>query len=299
MKSYEARYGHKTINISGETPKDAVEAHFDAIGKLACIGNAAGWALERVWMDFAHDRGYLHILAKGDDGLVSYDPTKDEPVETVVSIHGVKEGEANWPIEFELNEKAPFDPFSEDALLGKYSMIGVLAALWDRVAENHSAKRAAECPSAITMNRMPTAYKFKADLFLRHIREISLPSKPKDDQATKRLLARIAELEARIPEASDDGEMNYWICKAKTEFYFRKQGKITALAHYRKKAGKTQSEVAEEVGISLRQYQKYESVEDSHLGDAKYSVVVKIASAVGVEADDLVHYSSTRLVEKN
>jgi Helix-turn-helix. len=73
----------------------------------------------------------------------------------------------------------------------------------------------------------------------------------------------------------------------KTAYFLRRENKITALAYYRKKLNKTQDECADAIGVTLRQYQRYEST-DSHLGDAKYSVVEKLANFLQVEPNMLV-----------
>lgn len=65
------------------------------------------------------------------------------------------------------------------------------------------------------------------------------------------------------------------------------KNKITALKYYREKTGKTQKEVAYEIGISIRQYQRYEAV-DSTLGATKLPIIEKVAEVVGVTADDII-----------
>ena len=87
-----------------------------------------------------------------------------------------------------------------------------------------------------------------------------------------------------------------FLYRYKTMDYFNKEGKITALRYYREKSGKTQSEMAEEVGISLRQYQRYESV-DSSLHLAKGVIIDKIAEVVGVTVSDLIDHGTVKLIK--
>lgn len=65
------------------------------------------------------------------------------------------------------------------------------------------------------------------------------------------------------------------------------KNKITALKYYREKTGKTQQEVAYEIGISLRQYQRYEAL-NSTLGLTKRPIIERVAEVVGVTADDII-----------
>lgn len=74
-------------------------------------------------------------------------------------------------------------------------------------------------------------------------------------------------------------------------------GKETALQHFRTAAGVTQKQLADTVGISARQLQNYES-STSRLGDAKYSVVEKLAEAIGCSASDLVQDGLTVFVSR-
>lgn len=66
-----------------------------------------------------------------------------------------------------------------------------------------------------------------------------------------------------------------------------KKNKITALKYYREKIGKTQQEVAYEIGISLRQYQRYEAL-NSTLGLTKRPIIERVAEVVCVTADDII-----------
>ena len=75
---------------------------------------------------------------------------------------------------------------------------------------------------------------------------------------------------------------------SKIRHYFKTHDTVTALAYYRQKKGKTQQQVAREVRISARQLQNYENTRSSALGDAKFSVVEKLANAVGVSPTELV-----------
>ena len=55
--------------------------------------------------------------------------------------------------------------------------------------------------------------------------------------------------------------------------------------------------MAEEVGISLRQNQRYESI-DSSLHLAKGVVIDKIAEIVGVTTSDLIDHGTVKLIKE-
>ena len=72
----------------------------------------------------------------------------------------------------------------------------------------------------------------------------------------------------------------------KTQYMLSLLNKKTALSSYREKYGKSRQQVADEVGISLRQYQRYEAV-NSSMYDAKFTVVKKIADTLGISAEKI------------
>ena len=84
----------------------------------------------------------------------------------------------------------------------------------------------------------------------------------------------------------------------KTMHYFDRLNKITALKYYRKLSGKTHTEIAESIGMSLRQYQRYEST-NSSLGDANKIIVKKIAELINVKPEQLVNGGLVKFVSMN
>ena len=56
------------------------------------------------------------------------------------------------------------------------------------------------------------------------------------------------------------------------------------IAELREHTGKTQQQVADEVGINIRQFQKYEYNEQ----EPRLSVAIKIACALNVRPEDLL-----------
>lgn len=87
-----------------------------------------------------------------------------------------------------------------------------------------------------------------------------------------------------IPASEDSSTSWYY----KTKSYFDRLNKITMLAKLRDDAGLTQQQLADQVGITLRQLFRYEDAKSSSLGDAKYSVAEGLAGILGVETSQLV-----------
>lgn len=83
----------------------------------------------------------------------------------------------------------------------------------------------------------------------------------------------------------ENGSSTIYYYKARA--IFTKMDKATALCYFRKQSGKTQTEVANELGISLRQYQRYESI-NSSLGYASKEMQQKVADAVGVPVKEII-----------
>ena len=61
-------------------------------------------------------------------------------------------------------------------------------------------------------------------------------------------------------------------------------------------AGKTQKEMADILGIGIRQYQRYESL-DSPLGNTTSLITEKIAEVLHVDSSDIVKDGEIVLVE--
>ena len=83
----------------------------------------------------------------------------------------------------------------------------------------------------------------------------------------------------------ENGSSTIYYYKARA--IFTKMDKATALCYFRKQSGKTQTEVANELGISLRQYQRYESI-NSSLGYASKEMQQTVADAVGVPVKEII-----------
>lgn len=302
MKATVYLNGLQQVGIEGETIKDLIEDHFDVfkdrIGEVA--GNAAGFTLDRLWITRRDkDVCELHAMAHGDDNLIGYDPTKEEIKEVKIQIGGIPVEEFDGIYEYELGERK-FNPFDESRWKGdKIAVVGILEACIDYVSSNYNfygdwhsmpSRVINTCHLTLKDNNLPKYTELLLKTFEK--KRIKRDSKNKDIldliEKLKNELFRIMDTK---PERVGGRELCYYYM---VQYYFSRCEKITALRYYREKSGKTQPEVAEESGISLRQYQRYEST-DSSLHLAKRAVVEKIAEIIGVTANDLVSASGVRM----
>lgn len=111
MKTFSVHMSHESdMAISGDGLIQAVENNFQSIARAYHVGNVAGYALERVRMEWRDGilggKGgvELRITARGSDMLAEYDPTDDAPKDTVVWIHASRE-DLPEPHEFEINRR--------------------------------------------------------------------------------------------------------------------------------------------------------------------------------------------------
>lgn len=299
MRTFIVSYAHQRCTISGENLIEAVENNFESIAKLKPIGNVAGYQLDRVWLEYnnsilgGNGGGVLYILAHGSDCLINYDPTNDPPFETQYWIEGVKAEDLPELHEFELKDSTmpsigPFDNFS-GAPAGH--VLGIIKAIIDEIGDYHCYLKP-DFPICQNLDvKYPTLAYFSPFKYIEAAQQALVQLQPKTDKTTAKLMSRLIELIAQFTEQiqNDNTDMTAQsLFYYKASHYFNVHDTVTALAYYRLEKGKTQQQVADEVGISVRQLQNYENAISSTLGDAKFSVVEKLANAVGVSPIDLV-----------
>lgn len=285
-------YAGKTWrNLEGNTVEELFENNFglftNTIRQYA--GNVAGHELDRVWLTRKNKEiCELHVIAHGDDHLINYDARTEDRKELTFEVKGIPEDQFGFDsaFEVELVEPKKFDPFDESLLKELHTAVGVLEGCIDYLAEsvhNDSLHYRVE-------EKFPTAKKCKASLYISQLMfRFSLLSikKTAKTEDVFELIGKVTDVLPELIEQNKEKIKDTTLIYYHTLCYFEKRGKITALKHYRTESGKTQGEVADAVGISLRQYQRYESV-DSALGHANRAVIEKIAETVGVKASDIV-----------
>lgn len=297
-KTYSYKFNGTAYAIEGENIVDAIEQNFKFIAKRFGVGNVAGYNLERVWLTPSQGEGILHILARGDDSFIGFDPTVPA-VETTVTIHSHQQEEIS-DHEFCISADAPrkkFNPFNDACIPTDNDgyLRGVIAGLLDEVDMKHTAMHDVVPVSENTDCRFPTLRQVRPDYYIEYLRGEVARHRPKGDAATSKLLSRVSELCARMVPGGDATHGNYYLGLYATRGYFLRAGKITALAAARNAAGITQAAAAKAAGISLRQWQYYESGE-SNLYDARHSAVEAIAAAVSTTPDKLTDGYTNRLV---
>lgn len=294
MKSYEIlkKDGEQIGNIRGDSLIQAVEENFTRIiGNQ--IGNSAGYELENVWMEYVGEGiAELHVIACGSDNLVNYDAINDKPKEVIFEIHNVAAEEILDGYSFELNREEPFNPFDEKWHSNKMACLGILIGTINYIGQNH-CKSPDKNVLTIQINvstRFPTLLKANTQAFLNQMNLCLQRFRPKEDKKTKELLERVEKMTTLLMDIrqltlEEEGRATFFTHK--TEYALRLQNKKTALYFYREKSGKSQQQVADEVGISLRQYQRYEAV-TSTISDAKFTVVKKIADVLDISVEKIL-----------
>ena len=277
------------ITISGETLPEAVEEGFSKLAAYLKIGNAAGYQLERVFMEPDLERGgiVLHIVAHGSDLLVNYDPANDPSKEYSCLIQAAIE-DCPQRFDFDLEEGPKFDPFSDAAFVNNGMILGTILGLIDEAGRSHCKFPPDGNISTAVLQKFPTIDTVSPAKFVEYSRMRLAQCRPKGDKKTEELMVRISELALKLADSGKKDLSAWVIARAKTETYFRTRGKVTALAALRNERGLTQKQLAEAVNISTRQLQNYEKCPGSTLWSASKFVPQRLAKALGVNVSDII-----------
>lgn len=299
------RFNDRMIgNIEGESVKELIEENFDLFKPVVRdkAGNAAGFSLNKAWIVRINDDVCeFHVIAHGDDNLIEYDPTKDIPKEIVFTVYDVPVDEFDGTYEFEIKENEEFNPFDDKHFDNKSAVVGILEGCLDSVAYMNGIYSSSKVPSKSVNMSFPNLKNrnlpvYVSQLMTRFSLLKSIKFREKEcynliEKANNALAVLMDEDNTPI----DGMELFYY---HKTMRYFDRLNKITALKYYRKLSGKTQTEIAKSIGMSLRQYQRYESA-NSSLGDANKIIVNKIAELISVKPEQLVNGGLVKFVSMN
>lgn len=284
-------YGGSLITeCNGEDVENMIENSFRHLDSIIHehSGNAAGFTSTKVYIEHdssANDIAWLHVFAHGNDGLINYDPITDTDKEILFKVTGITNDNLPTPINFELTEKK-FDPFNPEWLKNKAAALGILKQCIDHLAASKGKYAPRVLPSEMVDRKFPTMQKNNLPVYISQLMLQFSLANVKVTEKNKKIFELIEKTSEALIETKrgDDNEVIFYY---KTSTYFESVEKITALQHYRKESGKSQQDVADAVGISLRQYQRYESTSSS-LGNAKKAIIEKMAETIGVSATDIV-----------
>lgn len=271
MKTSFKYEGKESNSFSGESIKELVENNFKEIAKFLTLGNHAGYELKKVWTETENDMAYLHIIACGVDSLIGFDPSQNEPKEYKILMPGIKPEDLPEKYEFDIKEEKGFNPF-EDYAIDEAAAIGALTCTVDFLCEKYTNLDPRAYPSRAVKTAYPCLLRIDPELFISQVMKNFAYAYIIETKGNKKyfdLIEKINDMLARNAidmkkeTKIDDSEL-VELYYHKSRYYFRRIDKTTALKLYRKEACKTQREVADETGISLRQYQRYEAT-DSNL----------------------------------
>ena len=299
MKSYQIiKNSIEHVTVSGKNLEEAIGNNLTAIVKMTGIGNVAGFVLDDIRVEQIATGAKLYVTAHGSDRMKDYDPADDAPRSVALDIEGASD--EDFPVVFTIGEKS-FDPMHDDLSDAHPSVVlGTIMGLSDEIAKNHASKPAAFGIAFDTLNKYPTLPVVDLPHFCLLLWQRLTLCKQKQDKTTDKIMCRIALLTEQlqsvksIPGSEDSSTIWYY----KTKSYFDRLNKITMLAKLREDEGLTQQQLADQAGITLRQLARYEDAKSSSLGDAKYSVVERLAGILGVETSQLVQHGMAVLTDK-
>lgn len=287
-------YNDKKLgNIEGNTIQELIENNFKVIKSTISdvAGNAAGFTIEEMWIDTACN---LHVIAHGSESVINYNPYDDVEKEIIFKITGIPENTIKEKYYIELEEKT-FNPFDEKMWENKSIVVGILEGAIDYLAQV-SKKR--EEPSMIVQRVHLNLKENNLSLYISQLMMQFSIANIKKTKANKDIFELIEKTNNVLVELIKNDKTKITteeiVIYYKTLNYFHKRDKITALKFYRENSGKTQKEIADIVGISLRQYQRYESL-NSTLATANITIVEKIANIFSVNITDLINHGTVEL----
>lgn len=286
--------------ITGDNLKDACETNFQRLTRDLKLGNDAGAKLDKITFSYNADilsgKGgiVMSITAHGSDTMPGYDPTNDAPRTSEVYIHGTPDDLPENP-EIELTEKSTYDrinPFSAGEDHNSWYTLGIICGIIDEIARNHSTRNPFEDDiSYLVAKASPTLCAHNPLEFLARCQQKLKQVRVKNDGATTKLTTRMSELVITLAQKQgfgDEGEGSYQLGLFNTCYWFSLDGRVTALSVLRNKANKTQQQVADEVGISLRQYRRYEATAEAALCNANPATVAAVAKAVNATVSQII-----------
>lgn len=309
MKTYYVHYHDNGAPrpIEGETIIEAVENNFRAIAEHAEIGNAAGYQLDKVVLEYQPEAlggkggAALVITAHGSDALLHYDPRTDEPKTTTLWIDGVTPEELPEP------DVTTFDGAQKKQQRTPYEYPESLAEAWGNVTAFldqiglHHCRTENVWPSVQTESAYHNLSRNNPFRYLEIMRQTVNRAHPNADAQTKKMLAQVDKLALYITdhtkEENAEAVQNVFLYQAIANNYLVAENKITALAYYRNKAGLSGRELGEKVGISDRQIRNYEHTPGSSLGDASCYVLQAISDVLNVKPSQLVDCGLAILVD--
>lgn len=226
------------------------------------------------------------------DSLINHDTINDDLKKIItIEIHNVSDDEyyqASNSLKMKSVEENVFDPFADDVRHDTNISVGIFNGCVKFLAQSYCNKRSGEGIERY-MDGNYTLMLNNPKVYMTTLLQRLTATGVKKTASSSKVIELMYDIYQSVVESGfnrrlDDGTVTLYTWK--TFGTLQKMNKITALLYYRKKLGKSQKEIADEIGISLRQYQRYESM-NSTLHDAKMLVIEKVAQVLGVEVKDI------------
>lgn len=292
------------VEVAGKTLDEAVDKDFGKIAGRWRLGNVAGFRVVSAKVDYDEDakRGAVTIEHQGSESIVGYDWDKkvmDEADEIKVLTLYCETEPVDVPgghIDIEIGREKLFDPFDDACLdypgqAGQEVLYGTVIGLIDYLYTDRTNRVKTTphsfWPSEAATDRNPNARQVAPAQYIQMCLGYIDKGCVSPDGGSARIMARISELIGRIdlvgfrPSRGIDD-----IYQAKTDNYFKKKKIPSKLRELRKKAGLSQAELAERVGVSQTFIAKYEKP-GADLEDIAARTYKRIALELGVPFDRL------------
>ena len=214
-----------------------------------------------------------------------------ENSECCFCLDGITERDLHEGLEYTGYKSKIYEKYTPDKPLdGKNVMetLGILGGAVDWVCYNYSREK--DTPYLSIQMQHPDIMKnrfgvFHSQLMLRFLQY--MPKRKRGMEKIFKLIETASEKlisVEKIPEKMDGADRVYYY---RTIDAIERRGARSAVYYYRRKIGFTQAELAERIGVSDRQMQRYET-EDLALANAPLAVLEKTAYILGVGVEDLV-----------
>lgn len=244
------RHGSEEWIFEGETIQEVIENNFtklDGVIKRQAW-NIAGYILDTVYTIFDEKQGYakLCVVAQGNDNLSGYDPTKDSTKEVDFQLLDLRAKEFPEPYHFAVTPNK-YDPFSAATRHSTAEKVGVLEAAIDYLADTMNSKR----PAETLVGQMETLRRNSFQAYLARLMTLFGFLRYRKTGKNEKFETLIQDL---VVSLQDVTLLTFQESRSSTIYYYKAKGfflemdKTTALCCFRKKLGKTQTEVANELG---------------------------------------------------
>ncbi len=231
----------------------------------------------RVWADYEDTKGsaYLHVMCAGR--------------KFNLYLNGIDERDLPEAHEFDIRKAiAPYDPYHPNDDNDVMETVGILEGAVDFLCDHYGVAQGHPC---WTLHyQYPDLIRTRFAVFHNQVMLGFQKELVRKKRGLEKIFGLIDEANRKLIEVDEIPARKVGADKV---YYYRtiealnRQSTRSELYRYRRKLGMTQTDLAKELGVSLRQLQRYET-DDCALANAPVAVVEKLAAILGADITDLV-----------